>query len=178
MISFNLNLLSPASQKQLKLVLLYRYARIIIYLFLAFSALAAGTAFTARLMLQDNLNELLTASTAINERNKTLDRDIAKLNNQLKTISEIQQGFVSWSNIVLEVSDNLPPGISLNYLNLEKSSGLTIYGQALSRQDYLNFKDNLSKLTYLSNLSSPLSNILSSQNIAFQLNGQLNLSER
>ncbi|MBU1038658.1 hypothetical protein KKC17_00245 [Patescibacteria group bacterium] len=176
MLSLNLNLLSPNDQKQLKLVSLYRYARIIIYLFLAFSLLAAGTAFTARLMLQDNLNELLATSTTINERNKTLDRDITKLNNQLKHMSEIQHGFINWSNLVSDVSLNLPLGIELSYLSLEKSNGLTVYGQAKQRDDYLTFKNNLAKLPYLSNLSSPLSNILTSQNIDFQLAGQINLT--
>ena len=156
----------------------YKYLRIITFLILTFAVIAAGVVLSSRLLLQDNLNDLLTSSLAITQKNTNLDQQITQLNAELKNISTIQNDFVKWSTVTASILATIPLNIELNYFNIEKQSGrFDLNGRARERADYLKLSDNLSQLTYLEKLDSPLTNLLLRQNVDFQLNGRINLNK-
>jgi len=174
----SLNLLPAEQKKYIEVMFNYKYLRIITFLILTFAVIAAGVVLSSRLLLQDNLNDLLTSSLAITQKNTNLDQQITQLNAELKNISTIQNDFVKWSTVTASILATIPLNIELNYFNIEKQSGrFDLNGRARERTDYLKLSENLSQLTYLEKLNSPLTNLLLRQNVDFQLNGHINLNK-
>ncbi|MBI5734159.1 MAG: hypothetical protein HY973_04440 [Candidatus Kerfeldbacteria bacterium] len=175
--NISLNLLPAERKKAIDTILSYKYLRIITFLLLSFTFVASSLVVAARLLLQDNLNELLSSSMAINQKNTSLDKEISQLNNELKNISTIQNDFTKWSTILGNIISIIPNNIEVKYLNIEKTNGrFNLNGRARERADYLKLKDNLGKFPYLEKLETPLTNLLVRQNVDFQFSGQINLS--
>lgn len=175
--NISLNLLPAERKKAIEVILSYKYLRIVTFLLLGFTFVASSLAVTARLLLLDNLNELLSSSMTVNQKNTSLDKQISQLNNELKNISSIQNNFTKWSTILGNVISIIPNNIEIKYLNIEKTSGnFNLNGRARERADYLKLKDNLEKFPYLQKLETPLANLLTRQNVDFQFSGQINLS--
>lgn len=171
-----LNLLPPPQKNYLEVLLIYRYLRIITFLLFSFAVISSALILGARLLLQNNLGDLLSTSAALNFRNTSLDKEITELNKNLKEINNIQANFTKWSTILAGLSAAVPPNIEIKYLNIEKKSNrFNLNGRARERGDYLKLKDNLEKLPYLVNLQSPLTNLLTRQNVEFQFSGQIKI---
>lgn len=64
-------------------------------------------------------------------------------------------------------------GVSITYINLGNNGEITIKGVALKREDLINFSQALSKDINFSNVASPISNLIASENINFTINMDL-----
>ncbi len=175
--NISLNLLPAERKKAIDIILSYKYLRVVTFLLLGFTFVASSLVVAARLLLLDNLNELLSTSMTVNQKNTSLDKEISQLNNELKNINSIQNDFTKWSTVLGNIAAIIPSNIEIKYLNIEKASGhFDLSGRARERADYLKLKDNLEKFPYLQKLETPLTNLLVRQNVDFQFSGQMNLS--
>lgn len=175
MIGLNLNLLAPEQKDCLKMTKAFSYIKIISFIFLTFVVLISGLLLSARLILQDNLGDILVSSTNINEHNLGIDREITRLNNQIEAINKIQANYTKWSTVLAQLIKSIPNNIEINYLSFEKKTGdFTISGRARERQDLLNLKTILEQTPYLDKINSPISNLLTKNNVDFQFTGKLN----
>ncbi|MDP3986328.1 MAG: hypothetical protein U1C53_02770 [Candidatus Veblenbacteria bacterium] len=178
MVKITLNLLSPAQKEYLRYEHAYLHVRTVMWLMLAFSVIISGLLLSARLMLQDNFATVLTTTTLVNEKNRTLDREITDFNKNLKEVQGIQADFVKWSSILLDINRAIPPNVEIAYLNLEqKTRVFNLNGQALKREDLLALKANLEALPYFDELSSPLTNLLVRENVTFEFTGKIKQNE-
>lgn len=178
MIKITLNLLSPSQKEYLRYEHAYVHVRTVMWLMLAFSIIISSLLLAARLMLQDNYATVLTTTTLVNEKNRTLDHEISEFNKSLKEVEAIQAHFVKWSTIVLEINRAIPPNVEITYLNLEQNTRLfNLSGKALTREDFLALKANLAALPYFEELSSPLTNLLLKKNVTFEFSGKIKTSE-
>lgn len=175
MIKITLNLLSPSQKEYLRYEHAYFYIRTVMWLMLTFTVIISGLLLVARLMLQDNYATVLTTTTLVNEKNRSIDRDIANFNKNLKDVGVIQSDFVKWSNIIININAAIPENIEITYLNLEQKTRLfNLHGKALRREDFLTLKSNLEALPYFEELSSPLTNLLLRENVTFEFTGKIN----
>jgi hypothetical protein len=70
----------------------------------------------------------------------------------------------------------VPSGVRLTDLSLTREKNLlSVAGWAAKRDDFLLFKKQLEESGLVNNLDSPLSNLLTPENISFSLTAQLNL---
>ena len=174
MIPIRLNLLSPDQREYLKFEFVYLHVRTVTFLLLTFTIIITGLLMAARLMLQDNYATVLTSTTLVNNKNQTLDKDIAELNKNLQEVQKIQSDFVKWSSILVEVNRSIPERIELTSLVLEKNTRIfSISGRAQKREDFLQLKENLEKLPYFEELRSPLTNLLLKENVQFEFSGKI-----
>ena len=174
MINITLNLLAPNQREYLRYEHLYLYVRTVTVLLLTFTVVISGLLLAARLMLQDSYATALSATTTVNDRNRTIDREIAKLNLGLKDVKAIQAYFVKWSTLLVDLTTVVPSNVEVSYLNLEKKNHLfNLTGMAQQRDDFLALKQALEKLPYLQELSNPLTNLLLQRNVSFQFSAKL-----
>ncbi len=170
----SLNLLSPAQKEYLRYEHIYLSLRSVIFLILSFTVIVSGLFLAARLLLQDNYAEVLTATTRVNDRNRPVDQKISQLNTNLKGISDIQSNFIKWSDVLLAVTKAIPENVNITYLNLElKNQAFNLNGVARRREDFLKLQENLKQLPQLDYITSPTSNLLLRENVNFQLSGKL-----
>lgn len=176
MIKITLNLLSPTQKEYLRYEHAYLYIRTVMWLLLTFSVIISGLLLVARLMLQDNYAVVLTTTTLVNEKNRTVDREISEFNKNLKEVERIQAEFIKWSKIILDINSAIPANVEITYINLEQKSRLfNLHGYTFKRDDYLALKANLEALAYFEELTSPLTNLLARENVTFEFNGKIKL---
>lgn len=174
MIKINLNLLSPTQKDYLKYERAYLQIRTVMWLLLTFTVIISALLLIARIMLQDNYATVLTTTTLVNDKNKSIDRDIADFNKNLHDVEAIQKDFIKWSTIIIDINKSIPPNIEVSYINFEQKSRLfNLNGKALKRDDYLTLKANLESLPYFEEISSPLTNLLLKENVQFEFTGKL-----
>ncbi|HBT92253.1 MAG TPA: hypothetical protein DEA87_02135 [Candidatus Veblenbacteria bacterium] len=174
MIKITLNLLSPTQKEYLRYERAYLQIRTVMWLMLTFTVIISGLLLVARLMLQDNYATVLTTTTLVNDKNKSIDRDIGSLNKSLKEVESIQADFIKWSKIIIDINKAIPDNVELSYLNLEQKTRLfNLNGKALNRDDFLALKANLEALSYFEELSSPLTNLLLREDVNFEFTGKI-----
>jgi len=174
----SLNLISPKQKEYLRYEYLYLYVRTVTVLLLTCTVIISGLFLAARLLMQDSFATVLTAtagySSTINERNRITDREIAELNKELKSAQRIQDDFTKWSSLLIDLNRAIPPNIQVTYLNVEKKTRLfNLNGTASTRDDFLKLKENLSNISYLEELSSPLTNLLVREDVSFQFSAKV-----
>jgi Tfp pilus assembly protein PilN len=178
MIPIRLNLLSPDQREYLHFEYVYLHVRSITFLLLTFTIITTGLLLAARIMLQDNYASVLTATTAVNDKNHTLDKDIVDLNKNLQDVQRIQDDFVKWSSILIDVNRAIPENIELTSLVMEKSTRIfTMSGRAQTRDNFLKLKANLEALPYFDELKSPLTNLLLKEDVQFEFTGKIRAGE-
>lgn len=172
-----LNLISPEQKKYLHYEFIYLSLRGAISLILIFTVIVSAMFVSARLMLEDNHATLIAQTTLVNQRDFGIDNEISQINESLKNISEIQRGFVKWSSLLIDFTQAVPAGVTINSLSLDKNlQSLSLNGTAKTRDDFLKLQDNLKKLAYLSDVNSPFTNLLLRENLEFQFNAKINLN--
>ena len=169
-----LNLLSPEQKEYLRYDQTYLYLRSMISLMLLFTIIISGLLLGARLLLQDHYTALLTSTGLVNEHNRSIDGEIATLNQKLKQVEVIQSDFVKWSNVLLSLTQAIPSGVQISYIDLEKNTrAFSLSGVAQTRDNFLTLKTNLESLPYLERVSSPFTSLLRPVNVQFDLTAQL-----
>lgn len=173
-----LNLVSPEQKKYLHYEFIYLSLRGVITMILIFTIIVSAMFISARLMLEDHYASLLAQTTLVNQRSFGIDNEITQINESLKNISEIQRGFVKWSNLVIDFTRAVPSGVSISSLSLDKNlQSLSLNGTATTRDNFLKFQENLKKLTYLNEVNNPIINLLLRENLDFQFTAQINLNK-
>ncbi len=174
----SLNLISPEQKNDLRYEYIYLSLRTLVWMVLSVTIMLSAIFISARLMLENNYVTVVQQLTMVNQKNLGLDQEINKINLSLKEVASIQKEFVKWSNFLIELTRAIPSNIIIASLNIEKSNmTINIQGQAQTREDFLKLKENLESLSYLSEVSSPISNLLTKTNVEFQLTAKINLLE-
>jgi Tfp pilus assembly protein PilN len=92
-----------------------------------------------------------------------------------KTAAEagFQQSHLIWSNTFSELSNIMPAGLYLEKLST-KDYLMTISGKAKTRNDLLAFQEKLKESPCFANTDVPLSNLVSRENVEFEINLEIN----
>jgi len=115
--------------------------------------------------IDTTLNTNLITKSSENYTNK-----VKSANNQLNSISNVQNEFVKWSLLLKNLSADINDNISLSRLTLDQEkSALYLSGVARTRDDLLGLKDTLEKRGYFSDISFPIKNLLEKNNIMFEI---------
>lgn len=105
-----------------------------------------------------------------------LDLDIAKTNEKIKQMEAIQKDYVKWSRVLLNFIKSVPENNTLSRVNFDKTNQkIFINGLAEKRDDFLKLEETMKKIEYISEISSPISNLLKRDNISFSIEAKLNL---
>lgn len=172
-----LNLLPPIQKIYIKQAGIYtalqNFLAIILIVAIIISFLLVG----ARIILQNNFYNLITHSSLSLNDTQGFDSKIRNVNEKLKVVQEIQNEFTKWSSFLIAVNDLVPENIQLNLLAInQEAKTISIEGNAKLRDDFLKFKENLQNSSLLSEIESPLSNLVKKQDIDFRITAKLNFN--
>lgn len=162
----NLNLISPEQKKLLKtkrIYLLFKNLSSVILVFTIIISVALIFTYNS-LDIFYNLNPYTKDSMSLDEQ------EINTINNQLNNIVTIQNRFTLWSKIIITITNLIPENIKVDNLEInKKTKKVRIDGFAETRNDYLDLINSLEQDENLSDLKSPLENLLSKEDINFSI---------
>jgi len=174
-----LNLINP---KEKQVVIKEQYiliAKNIISLFLILIVCSGILVLLARTQLDVKYRNIIVQSHLVNMQNKWIDREIKNINNDLKNLQDIQKNFVKWSAVMSDIFKLIPYNNQIYYIKIDNDSGkVEIRGNSLTREDFLKLKANLENSLLLSEIESPLTNLLNPKDVDFTFNGKIVLPNK
>jgi hypothetical protein len=163
-----INLLPPSKKRDLQASIILAYAQTMVFIFFLVSVILSSTMLSLRLVLKAEADYLsrqsLTAASA--ESSDTMG-GIKDINGFLHSIDTLQKDYTPWISVVTDITDLLPAGIRLDSLRADQANRVFMDGMATTRQDALALLKSLQNQPYLTDVHSPLSNILQRENVQF-----------
>ncbi len=118
-------------------------------------------------VISDNKNSDSRASQQY-ETIKQYEDKFSGINSEIAKISNITSSQIYWSALFSKLGDIIPDNVELSGIST-KNYSIFFAGKAKTREDLLLFRDNLSKEACFENINLPLSNLVSKEDIVFQL---------
>lgn len=150
----------------------------LIFLFSAI-LISGGLLFLAQRIYDQNLQAKKAISASFEKylnltKNKETLGKIEKINSVLSQIENMEKNKSSIYEILIVVANNTPADISFSNIRvLIREKKIELSGQAKKREALLEFQKNLEKSQYFENITSPISNITSPENINFSISAGL-----
>ncbi|PIY97288.1 MAG: hypothetical protein COY66_00115 [Candidatus Kerfeldbacteria bacterium CG_4_10_14_0_8_um_filter_42_10] len=174
-----LNLISPIQKEANRFQQSYSLVKRITVLFMAVSLIVIALLFVGETLLEKKLDSITQETLALKkniekEESIDLEQSVKDFNKLLIDISKVQSEYINWSQEVNKISSLVPSGIRLSSFVMQKdSSDFKFAGKAATREALLNFKTNLENSDFFTEIQSPISNLLTKENINFELSGKL-----
>ncbi|HLC70245.1 MAG TPA: PilN domain-containing protein [Patescibacteria group bacterium] len=163
------NLLPPPKKSKLENLVRFIFVKNMLEIVLITAAVLAISLIWSWLTLQEDFNSLSESAIVVSQEFTTQNQEVRDANRRLENFNNAGQGFKRMLPELLTVADNLPKDITLNSLNINRAdSSLSISGSALTRQALLDYQEKLKEITWLENVSSPISRLLQKENIPFE----------
>ncbi|HAI74239.1 MAG TPA: hypothetical protein DCS28_02505 [Candidatus Moranbacteria bacterium] len=121
--------------------------------------------FNLQLVSEEKNN---SSDSAQYETMKYYENKFSEINFKLSKISDIALGQIYWSELFLKLNDTVPDSVEISGLST-KDFSVSLAGKAKTRDDLLLFKGNLSHEVCFENVNLPLSNLVSKEDIVFQI---------
>jgi hypothetical protein len=96
------------------------------------------------------------------------ENEITRANKDVENIRRIQKEHLSWSGVFSEFEKIVPQGISVEEMST-KDYKIFVVGKAATRENLVKLKEGLEVGKCFSEANMPLSNLVSKENIEFQL---------
>ncbi len=120
--------------------------------------------------LNNDIDEAKQSLTSASDDNR--DEIINKINDKILYLSNIQSGYTKWSEILAQVGMTVSDNIQLKNMQFDSQAQVfKIEGYAMTRDDLLAFKNSLEELPFLSQIASPISNLIKKEDVSFTLSG-------
>ncbi|MDO8626091.1 MAG: PilN domain-containing protein [Candidatus Magasanikbacteria bacterium] len=174
MTDFHLNLLSPAKKIRLKSLIRDIFIVEILEMITFTVALLGISQILGWLILTGFTTDLAISTTAINSDYTRNNQAITRVNAMIKSLKNASDDFVPLTPYVLELAENLPTGVYLNGVSINRyDRTVRISGIAKTREKLLSYQNVLEKISWVKNLSIPPSQLLQKDNVGFEIKGQL-----
>lgn len=168
-----INLIPPyrkeeiARAKRFKLVI--RIGMAIFSIFVFFFSFLFGLYKTLEINFSvvSNFRELDSEHSKYSEIKK-FDDEFEKINTKTNQVLAIKRDQLYWSNLFVYLSKSTISGIEVTDLTTNEY-GVSLSGTADNRDNLIAFKDSLINEACFSDVNLPLSNLVSRENVAFQM---------
>jgi hypothetical protein len=134
-------------------------------------ALTSAIFFAAHLYLDYKTAEVEKVSPADIESSV-----VGKINSEIVRVEVLQRDYVKWSRVLSNYLSLVPEGNKIYNLNFNKTElTMVMTGFSETRSDFLMLEENLKNSDILSDLDSPISNLLHQSDITYTLRANLKL---
>ncbi|OGY68935.1 MAG: hypothetical protein A3B94_02575 [Candidatus Jacksonbacteria bacterium RIFCSPHIGHO2_02_FULL_43_10] len=167
-----LNLIPQQFKRELSLHATYILLKKIFILLFVVLCVSSVSLVSARMYLKQKLNELTIQTQAISFKTKDIKEKVTTLNALLKGTRNALESTQSWADILTAIESHIPMPITVNEITLEPDKTIhriKLIGTSLSRDEYLEFERNIKTLPFVTSITSPVQNILSTGENAFTL---------
>ncbi len=163
------NLLPPPKKAKLEHLVRFIFVKNMLEIVLITAAVLGISLVWSWLTLQEDFNSLSESAIVVNQEFTAHNQEVRETNRKLERFNEAGKGFKRIVPELLVLSSNLPQNITLNSLAVNRSdSTLSLSGTATTRQALLDYQDKLKEISWLENVSSPISRLLQKENIPFE----------
>lgn len=175
----SINLLSPEKKKKLKEKEFFYILKNVAILVAVFLIINAGILYATKFYLENKLETITeevnqNTQALPNSQGTSLDATIKEINNDIKFLTTIQQDYVKWPAYLADLTALIPENIRLKQLSLnQESNQIQITGHAPLRDDFLSLKSNLDDSKIISNIDSPISNLIKKEDVDFVITASL-----
>ncbi len=97
------------------------------------------------------------------------ENSFGEINTKVNSVFKLQKGHNDWSNIFYKLNNTVPENVYLSDL-VTVDYKISIAGKAKTREDFLKFQEKIKSEGCFLDVEVPLSNLVSKENVAFQLN--------
>jgi Tfp pilus assembly protein PilN len=178
----NLNFTSPSQKAANQFQKNYHLVQSLVVTSILALLIIVVALFASQKILESKLDKLTNDTLTLKEQTENdnslnLGETVQGFNTLVSNVAGIQSEYAKWSYILLEVSECITDGIILTSFDIQKGSNTFQFtGNAATRDSLLSFKTNLDASPYFENVESPISNLLSKENISFILTGKVVLN--
>lgn len=169
-----INLLAPDKKDNLIKIRNFQFVKSIFEVILLLISILAIFLLLSQWILQNYFNILTTNVVDISGEKTKEIRLISQINGLVKETNNLQKKYNSFVPILLEISEKTPSGIKFNSLNIKLSDKkIIINGNAETRKEFIDFKNNLELVSFVKTAFSPLSDLAKQTNIDFNITLEL-----
>lgn len=104
---------------------------------------------------------------------KSYEDKFRDINSKALLALSLQSGHLRWSPVLKKISEAVPEGVSLKKL-ATKDYSVSVSGTAGNREDFLVFEEKIKTSDCFSEVNTPLSNLISKENVVFQIDFKVN----
>jgi len=174
MMDINLNLLPAVKKTRLEYIINFLLTKDILELVILIASVLATTLIWSWIFLENDFIILAESAAAINREYYAHNQDAKKINDLIKNINLASQNFAPISPKLKELINSLPNDVKLNYIQLDRQAQtLTITGMATTRAALLGYQDILNKISWITRMETPISQLFQKNNINFEFKAQL-----
>lgn len=131
----------------------------------------------AYVLLINAFNSTIEQSTLVTREYGGMNSLIRSANTKLTTLNSIEKEFTPWSENLISFAKLVPKNVSIASFTVDKESrSVTLNGVAVSREDLLSFTKSLTESGLFEEIESPISNLLSKTDLAFNLKMKISVS--
>lgn len=94
-------------------------------------------------------------------------------NSKVLLALSLQSGHLRWSPVLKRISEAVPEGVNLKKL-ATKDYSVSVSGAARTREEFLVFEEKIKTSDCFSEVNTPLSNLISKENVVFQIDFKVN----
>lgn len=171
----SLNYLFPEDKKALRRAYQeLRFQRTSLFLAMAavlFSLLIWGTSQVLQVRIDQLEKDIASRQqTELIQQTTAAENKVREFNALVKYIEEESESTLPLSERIARISNSIPEGIQIDQLNvIIEAKQLTLSGNADNRDSYLALRDALTATGWFEEVSLPITDLLSRENIRFSL---------
>ncbi len=140
---------------------------------ISFIVILIATNINLKIQLNSLNNIYLTEQSREGYKNlKEYEEKFREINLKTSSISKFQERHFYWSHLFYRLSDLMPEGVFINGLST-KDYQVSLTGKAKTRENLLLFQERIKSSDCFSEVNVPLSNLVSRENVDFQLDFKL-----
>jgi Tfp pilus assembly protein PilN len=163
-----------AKKKRVDSIINFLLIKNILELILLISSVLAAILIWSWIFMKNDFIALAESATAINREYYAYNQDAKKINDLIKNINLSSQNFTPISPKLKELINSLPNDVKLNYIQLDRQNQtLTITGTAATRAALLGYQNILNKISWITQVETPVSQLFQKDNINFEFKAQL-----
>lgn len=142
-------------------------------------AVLAVTQLVGWLILTQTVSDLAQSTLLVNRETPPYVQEIRKINKLLKGIYSSGQDFDPVTPRILQIISTLPANVKLSSIIIDRDAGtVQLDGEAATRDALLNYENVLSAIPWISDVSTPASQLFQKENVGFEFQMKLKNAPR
>jgi hypothetical protein len=174
MLNIKLNLIDPAELKNIQKQKIQFIVKDIISVTFIATAIIGSLMIYSRSILEENYASVLENTSLVSNQNTWFTKEVNDINLSLQDAQLVQQEYFKWTALLHSLNKTIPPDSQMTAINVSLiDNQIILRGISRDRLALLAFKDALEQQKFLTNLASPLTNLLQKENIIFEFRAAL-----
>jgi len=171
----NLNLLPPSAKKELRIERINRqvfvYGSLILGILIIFTLCLGLINLFLFFQTKSLENQIIQTEAHLQMKQvQEFEESIKTFNQALMDLDQLQTSQIAYSSILEQLTQLIPPSLQIHTLSLDNTGQIRLTGYVPTREQLLNLKQNLEDSTDFIQIEFPLSNLVKSKEIDFNLN--------